>query len=149
MVLDTRINPDHIEKYADPTAHGGVLEPSGMVEVKFRRPQRCALMERTNEELAALRLKSETGDADATRKFREMQTKSYQVYTVASETLADLHDTAMGMESVGCIRQVIPWNEARLFFQSSQCLPHHTHPRMRRKVKEKRVSKIFNPDFGF
>ena len=116
VVLDTRINPDHIEKYADPTAHGGVLEPSGMVEVKFRRPQRCALMERTNEELAALRLKSETGDADATRKFREMQTKSYQVYTVASETLADLHDTAMGMESVGCIRQVVPWNEARLFF---------------------------------
>eukprot|EP00166_Cyanidium_caldarium_P000418 ctg_1159.g407 len=36
VVLDTAINPQHIEMYADEGARGGVLEPAGTVDVKFR-----------------------------------------------------------------------------------------------------------------
>lgn len=35
-VLDTLINPEHIEMYADPEARGGVLEPEGTVEVRYK-----------------------------------------------------------------------------------------------------------------
>lgn len=33
VVIDSTINPDQIEMYADPNARGGVLEPEGTVEV--------------------------------------------------------------------------------------------------------------------
>lgn len=35
-VLDSTINPRYIETYADPESRGGVLEPEGIVEVKFK-----------------------------------------------------------------------------------------------------------------
>lgn len=35
-VLDSLINPRYMETYADPESRGGVLEPEGIVEVKFR-----------------------------------------------------------------------------------------------------------------
>lgn len=35
-VLDALINPRYMETYADPESRGGVLEPEGIVEVKFR-----------------------------------------------------------------------------------------------------------------
>merc|ERR1711959_775288 len=38
-VIDTKINPERIEMYADTTARGGVLEPEGMVEIKYRDSQ--------------------------------------------------------------------------------------------------------------
>merc|ERR1712037_564837 len=38
-VIDTKINPERIEMYADSTARGGVLEPEGMVEIKYRDSQ--------------------------------------------------------------------------------------------------------------
>ena len=36
VVLDTTINADQVEMYADTTARGGVLEPEGTVEVRSR-----------------------------------------------------------------------------------------------------------------
>ena len=35
-----------IEMYADPSARGGVLEPEGVVEIKFRAPDLTRLMHR-------------------------------------------------------------------------------------------------------
>lgn len=35
-VLDSLINPEYMESYADPESRAGVLEPEGIVEVKFR-----------------------------------------------------------------------------------------------------------------
>lgn len=35
-VLDHLINPQFMETYTDPESRGGVLEPEGIVEVKFR-----------------------------------------------------------------------------------------------------------------
>ncbi|OLP78355.1 Acetyl-CoA carboxylase, mitochondrial, partial [Symbiodinium microadriaticum] len=39
VVIDPAINPDKMEMYADVDARGGILEPPGIVEVKYRAPQ--------------------------------------------------------------------------------------------------------------
>ncbi|KAI3732503.1 hypothetical protein L1987_63708 [Smallanthus sonchifolius] len=39
VVVDSRINSDHIEMYAETTAKGNVLEPEGMIEIKFRNKE--------------------------------------------------------------------------------------------------------------
>lgn len=36
-VLDTKINPTCITMLADPESRGGVIEPPGVVEIKFRQ----------------------------------------------------------------------------------------------------------------
>ena len=40
VVVDPTINPDVMEMYADEDSRGGILEPAGIVEVKFRAKQR-------------------------------------------------------------------------------------------------------------
>jgi acetyl-CoA carboxylase carboxyltransferase component len=35
-VLDSLINPRYLETYADPESRAGVLEPEGIVEVKYK-----------------------------------------------------------------------------------------------------------------
>ena len=46
VVVDSQINAACVEMYADPTARGGVLEPEGVVEIKFRRPDLIRMMHR-------------------------------------------------------------------------------------------------------
>jgi acetyl-CoA carboxylase/biotin carboxylase 1 len=46
VVVDSQINPGHLEMYADPAARGGVLEPEGIVEIKFREPELVRAMHR-------------------------------------------------------------------------------------------------------
>lgn len=50
--------------YADPAARGGVLEPEGIVEIKFRAPDLIKAMHRLDPVIA--RIKAEVGpDTDA------------------------------------------------------------------------------------
>jgi acetyl-CoA carboxylase/biotin carboxylase 1 len=44
VVVDSQINAACIEMYADCSARGGVLEPEGVVEIKFRTPDCIRLM---------------------------------------------------------------------------------------------------------
>lgn len=46
VVIDSQINPTHMETFADPAARGGVLEPEGVVEIKFRKPDLIKAMHR-------------------------------------------------------------------------------------------------------
>jgi acetyl-CoA carboxylase/biotin carboxylase 1 len=46
VVIDSQINPTHMETFADPCARGGVLEPEGVVEIKFRKPDLIKAMHR-------------------------------------------------------------------------------------------------------
>ena len=39
VVIDPAINPEKMEMYADLDSRGGILEPPGIVEVKFRTHQ--------------------------------------------------------------------------------------------------------------
>jgi acetyl-CoA carboxylase carboxyltransferase component len=46
VVVDSQINPGAVEMYADPGARGGVLEPEGVVEIKFRALDLTRMMHR-------------------------------------------------------------------------------------------------------
>lgn len=47
VVVDSQISSEgYIEMFADPGARGGVLEPEGVVEIKFRTPDLIKLMHR-------------------------------------------------------------------------------------------------------
>jgi acetyl-CoA carboxylase/biotin carboxylase 1 len=55
VVLDPSINPDHMEMYADKDSRGGVLEPEGIVEIKYRKDKVLATMARLDPEYASLK----------------------------------------------------------------------------------------------
>jgi len=55
VVVDSQINATHVEMYADPTARGGVLEPEGVVEIKFRTPDLLRMMHRVDPVIQQLK----------------------------------------------------------------------------------------------
>lgn len=50
-----------MEMYADPSARGGVLEPEGIVEIKFRTPDLLAAMHRLDPVLQQLKVPGTLG----------------------------------------------------------------------------------------
>jgi acetyl-CoA carboxylase / biotin carboxylase 1 len=46
VVVDSRINPHYMDMFADPDCRAGVLEPTGIVEIKFRDTGLASLAER-------------------------------------------------------------------------------------------------------
>lgn len=46
-----------VETYADPSARGGVLEPEGIVEIKFRTPDLLTTMHRIDPVLRTLKVR--------------------------------------------------------------------------------------------
>ena len=44
VVVDPTINQEKMEMYADPDSRGGILEPAGITEVKFRLPDQLKLI---------------------------------------------------------------------------------------------------------
>ena len=61
-----------IEMYADPTARGGVLEPEGMVEIKFRSSDFIAAMHRLDKTIISLK-QSKMPHTDKAIKKREAE----------------------------------------------------------------------------
>lgn len=56
VVIDGQINSEKVEMYADPLARGGVLEPEGIVEIKFRTPDLLAVMNRIDPVILQLKV---------------------------------------------------------------------------------------------
>ncbi|ELU03368.1 hypothetical protein CAPTEDRAFT_150877 [Capitella teleta] len=137
VVLDPKINPDHMEMYADQDARGGVLEPEGTVAIKFRRPDlektMCRLDDqcrRLKEELSAANL-SPADKMKLQKELRLRQERLQPMYHQASITFADLHDTAGRMQDKGCIHDTLTWETSR----------HYLYWRLRRLLLEGRVTK--------
>jgi hypothetical protein len=58
--------------YADPSGRGGVLEPEGIVEIKFRTPDLLAAMHRLDPGIAAIKAAGGSGpEAEAALRARE------------------------------------------------------------------------------
>ena len=114
VVIDPAINPDQMEMYADVESRGGILEPAGIVEVKFRGPQQKELMHRLDPVLKELDAASATDDTKAQIKAREE--KLAPLYTQIACEFADLHDRTGRMEAKGVIRKGLEWRRAREFF---------------------------------
>ena len=61
VVIDSTINPDFMEMYASPEARGGVLEPAGIAEIKFRKPELVKAMHRIDTQLHWMSMNEASG----------------------------------------------------------------------------------------
>jgi len=121
VVVDPTINVEKMEMYADPDSRGGILEPAGITEVKFRLPDQLKVMHRLDQQLKLLdselemtELEEDQNDIKAQIKAREETLKP--VYLQAATEFADLHDKTGRMKAKGVIRAAVPWEKSREFF---------------------------------
>jgi len=122
VVLDTKINPERIEMYADTTARGGVLEPEGMVEIKYRDSQLIKTIHRLDPVVQALKREEGSPSINPAVKhgnesaIQARQQALLQPYRSVAVGFADMHDKAERMRAKGIVRKVVPWKHARRFF---------------------------------
>ncbi|KAI9679638.1 MAG: acetyl-coenzyme-A carboxylase [Trizodia sp. TS-e1964] len=137
VVVDPTINPECMEMYADEDARGGVLEPEGIVNIKYRRDKQLDTMARLDPTYGELRRsladKSLSADqlSDVKVKMAEREALLLPVYMQVSLQFADLHDRAGRMQAKGTIRHPLKWKESRRFF----------YWRLRRRLNEEYIIK--------
>jgi acetyl-CoA carboxylase / biotin carboxylase 1 len=137
VVVDPTINPQQMEMYADEDGRGGVLEPEGIVGIKFRKEKQLETMARLDPTYGELKAKiSEKGlskeEQQAIKaKMTEREQLLLPVYAQISLQFADLHDRAGRMKAKGVIRQGLRWQNARRFF----------YWRLRRRLNEEYILK--------
>lgn len=121
-VLDPTINPRFMETYADPESRAGVLEPEGIVEVKFKEKDILKAIYRLDP--VVLDLKAKVTNAGANKEaITELETQIktrvtalLHVYHTVAVHFADLHDTPERMLEKGCISEIVPWRSSRSYF---------------------------------
>ncbi|KJP89997.1 hypothetical protein AK88_00453 [Plasmodium fragile] len=120
VVVDETLNSQIIEMYADTNSKGGILEPPGIVEVKFRLPEIRKLMHGIDSSIIALDKRlAEAQEDDVARIKQEIEDKEKELlpfYLQVCHRYADLHDVSQCMKSKGVIRKIVPWEKARSFF---------------------------------
>ncbi|CAG8469460.1 4231_t:CDS:2 [Paraglomus brasilianum] len=140
VVVDPSINKNVMEMYADNKARAGVLEPEGIIEIKFRQPQLLATMERLDDKYR--QLKQALNDSNLTEAERQAikaqldarKNELLPVYTQIAFQFADLHDTPGRMKAKGCIRKSLEWRQSRRFF----------YWRVRRRLYEEHIFKLIH-----
>jgi acetyl-CoA carboxylase / biotin carboxylase 1 len=128
-----------MEMYADEDARGGVLEPEGIVNIKFRRDKQLDTMARLDPTYASLRAQladknkslSPTEMSEIKKQMTEREQLLLPVYSQISIQFADLHDRAGRMKAKHVIRESLRWREARRFF----------YWRVRRRLNEEYIVK--------
>nr|DBA33810.1 TPA: hypothetical protein GDO54_001441 [Pyxicephalus adspersus] len=122
VVIDPTINPRHMEMYADKESRGGVLEPEGTVEIKFRRKDLVKTMRRVDpvyihlaERLGTPEL-SPSDCKELENKLKEREEFLIPIYHQVAVQFADLHDTPGRMQEKGVITDVLEWKTSRSFF---------------------------------
>jgi acetyl-CoA carboxylase/biotin carboxylase 1 len=114
VVVDPTINEARMEMYADVESRGGILEPPGICEVKFRDKDQKAVMHRLDPVLLELDQDPEAHQEDISA--REAQL--LPMYTQVAHEFADLHDRSGRMLAKGVIRDVVEWENAREYFHT-------------------------------
>jgi acetyl-CoA carboxylase/biotin carboxylase 1 len=122
VVVDPTINPTAMEMYADVEARGGVLEPEGIIGIKYRKDKQLATMARLDPIYAGL--KKEMAQQDLSKeemdslkaKLTAREHQLLPVYAQISLQFADLHDRAGRMKAKGVIRDSLEWRNSRRFF---------------------------------
>jgi acetyl-CoA carboxylase/biotin carboxylase 1 len=111
VVVDASINADGaMELTADTDSRAGVLEPAGIVDVKFRPEAQRKMLHRVDPRAAEL---VRSGDRAA---LAEHEKKMSGVTNSIASAFADLHDRSGRMLAVGSIRSAFAWNDARRYF---------------------------------
>lgn len=139
VVVDPTINPQFMEMYADEDSRGGVLEPEGIVGIKYRKERQLETMSRNDPTYGALKrkLNDPATPKDQLQSIKaemtEREKKLLPVYSQIALQFADLHDRAGRMQAKGVIRQALRWQNARRFF----------YWRLRRRLNEEYILKKF------
>lgn len=122
VVVDPTINADMMEMYADVNSRAGVLEPEGMVGIKYRRDKLLSTIQRLDPAYAELKkqLNNQTltqeEHSQITAKLVAREKLLLPIYAQISVQFADLHDRSGRMLAKGVIRREIEWPEARRIF---------------------------------
>lgn len=123
VVVDPTINEEKMSMFADPDSRGGILEPAGITEVKFRLPDQLKVMHRIDPQLQLLDAELEAADTmdnDAMVSIQEQISAREEllkpVYLQAATEFADLHDKTGRMKAKGVIEEAVPWARSREFF---------------------------------
>ena len=123
--------------YADDDARGGVLEPEGIVNIKYRRDKQLETMARLDPTYAQLKRQltdkslPQDKQSDIKIKMTEREQLLLPVYSQIALQFADLHDRAGRMKAKNTIRQPLQWKNARRFF----------YWRLRRRLNEESILK--------
>jgi len=109
--------------FSDPEARGGILEPAGIVEIKFRLADQLKAMHRIDPQLQMLDAELEATDdtdKDALDAIKDQIAAREEllkpVYLQAATEFADLHDKTGRMKAKGVIKEAVPWAESRTYF---------------------------------
>lgn len=122
VVVDPSINSDVMEMFADTDSRGGVLEPEGIVEIKYRSKDLLKTMHRLDEPLKKLdmQLTDESLTDDRRRQIQaEVKAREQQLlpfYRTVAVHFADLHDTPGRMLAKNVISDIAVWKQCRSFF---------------------------------
>ncbi|RMY29774.1 hypothetical protein D0866_08463, partial [Hortaea werneckii] len=137
VVVDPTINPQMMEMYADQDSRGGVLEPEGIVGIKFRKERQLETMARLDATYGDLKRRSlQQGlsaeeQQDIKNKMTERENLLLPVYLQIALQYADMHDRAGRMKAKETIRAPLQWAQARRYF----------YWRLRRRLNEEYVIK--------
>lgn len=135
VVVDPTINPIAMEMYADVEARGGVLEPEGIIGIKFRKEKQLETMARMDPTYADLKKQLESKDispedaAEIKKKVTAREKELLPVYAQIAVQFADLHDRAGRMKAKGTIRDSLKWVSSRRYF----------YWRLRRRLNEEYI----------
>ncbi|WWD21283.1 hypothetical protein CI109_105767 [Kwoniella shandongensis] len=147
VVLDPSINPEYMTMFVDNESRGGVLEPEGIVEVKYRKPKVQATMARLDEEYAQLKKAAEDTNASAeeksaaTAKLEAREKHLAPAYQSIALEFADLHDRSGRMKAKADCTPCDWENSRRAIYWS-----------LRRKLSEVRIMKKLstaNPNLSY
>ncbi|XP_046694454.1 acetyl-CoA carboxylase 1 isoform X4 [Silurus meridionalis] len=122
VVIDPTINPRHMEMYADKDSRGGVLEPEGTVEIKFRKKDLVKTMRRVDPIYMGLAERLGTPELNVSErkelegKLKEREEFLLPIYHQVAVQFADLHDTPGRMQEKAVITDVLEWRTSRQFF---------------------------------
>ncbi|CAM9330367.1 unnamed protein product [Chrysoparadoxa australica] len=121
VVIDPTINDEVMEMYADKESRGGILEPPGICEVKFRAPDQVAKMHQLDAQLQALDKEVEDAPTQEDIAALKQQIKAREealmpMYLQVAHEFADLHDRSGRMKAKGVVRDVLEWKTAREYF---------------------------------
>ena len=136
VVVDPTINLRYMEMYADRQSRGGVLEPEGTVEIKYRTKDLIRTMHRLDPICRDLVTNISNANNEAKEEFErqlaEREKYLLPVYQQAAVMFCDLHDTPGRMLEKGVIRvsrslflfnktfsllkEILDWRTSREFF---------------------------------
>jgi acetyl-CoA carboxylase/biotin carboxylase 1 len=125
VVLDPKINPDHMEMFADVESRGGILEPPAAAEIVFKKTQIVEMMHRADETLRTLDADKAAGK-DVENLIKAREKLLMPVYRQVAVNYCDLHDRSGRMKGLGAIHEELEWRKSRTYL----------HWRIRRRQQE-------------